>query len=182
MWEQLFGVLPPISSITTDTYKDNNLPWFNLYSELPTTNQAGQFQNVQTISEIDDIKLNLKPSENINPRNPPPCTEHASIKSVAIFRPCGHLACSQCLFSTIDQNSQCVSCKEHVIQFTGIKVGIDQKKLKLMIAIEGERSIEGVRIDESNVPNVVNLLLKEDRVSRLRGATRKHARGEEEEG
>lgn len=184
MWEQLFGVLPPNSSITADTYRDNNVKWFDLYSESPTTNQAGQFHNVQTISEIDTIKLNSAKSNNtlIDPKNPPSCSQHTSETSVAVFRPCGHLACSDCLFTTLDQESRCVSCREYVIQFIGIKMGIDRKKLELMKAMEGERTIEGVRIDQANEPNVVKLLLEEDRVSKLRGATRKHGREHEEYG
>lgn len=85
MWETLTGVVAPISRITPDTYKNNNLPWFDLYSELPSIATAGYFFNVQSLAEVDRIitrstskALKLQASTDlIDPSNPPFCKLHA---------------------------------------------------------------------------------------------------------
>lgn len=177
MWERLFGVIPPNTSISPKTYEENDLPWFNLYSELPSTEQAGQFQNMQSISEVDDILLQVALHEEIDPADPPICSKHDDKKTVAVFRPCNHLACEECLFATLDKASHCFKCETVVEDYIGFTNRIDRNKLDaLMNVMEVERNIKGVSISDQDAPNVISLILEEDKVSPLKGSSKKHQR------
>jgi len=179
MWELLTGNVCPISPIDPSTYKDNNLPWFDLYSEALATEQAGHFANVQSLAEVDAIvarSLNAeKPGraplhQLLDPAKPPPCSTHSDKLASCVYRPCGHLACDDCLFKQLDKISfdvddkksknGCDLCKSEIGLYVGFRTPVDERKLKELKAMEGEKKIKGVTVDQRKDPNVWTIPLK----------------------
>ncbi|KAL8292826.1 hypothetical protein RQP46_000520 [Phenoliferia psychrophenolica] len=180
MWEYMFGVLPPISPIDASTYQNGSLPWFDLYSETAPTLQAGNFQNVQSITEVDNlpplkkIKLETNASDLLDPRNPPSCSSSACMAKLAscVLRPCGHFACDKCLFFvTESENSACKICQVGVERFVGFASPVESRKQRKereeREAIAKEKDIVGVSIEQANDPKVWTIMLREDYAGRL---------------
>ncbi|KAI5476934.1 hypothetical protein MNV49_007035 [Pseudohyphozyma bogoriensis] len=178
LYEIMTGFLSLLSPITPDTYKENNYPWFDLYSETPATTEAGEFQNVHSLAEVDAIvSASLqKPlagraplRELLDPRHPPDCSSCADERAACVFRPCNHVACAECLFKTQEGSKVCVVCRERVARFVGFRNPVETRKLEELEAIEGEKGIKGVTVEQAKGGKVWTVMLREDRVSGLRG-------------
>ncbi|ORY74784.1 hypothetical protein BCR35DRAFT_343890 [Leucosporidium creatinivorum] len=187
LWELMTGTIAPISPISPSTYEENDLPWFDLYSEAPSTEQAGHFANVQSLTEVDAIvsksllaeKLGRVPLHQLlDPAKPPPCTSHPEKKASSVYRPCGHLACDDCLFKQLDKiaisngeksGSSCGVCGARIELYVGFRTRIDEKKIAELEAMEGEKKIKGVTVKQREDPNVWSIHLVEDRITGLHG-------------
>ncbi|KAL8290630.1 hypothetical protein RQP46_002888 [Phenoliferia psychrophenolica] len=184
MWERMFGVLPPITKIDALTYKMNSFPWFDLYSETPATKQAGHFQNVQSLAEVDRIltrslRKNLTESiaktpspEPLDPSKPPSCSKCAGKLAACVLRPCSHVACDQCLGAIVESwGTRCRICRLVVSRFVGFATPVESRKRKELEAIakeiEKEKNIVGVAVEEADDPRVWSVMLDEDRVNEL---------------
>ncbi|KAL8290558.1 hypothetical protein RQP46_002816 [Phenoliferia psychrophenolica] len=186
MWERMFGVLPPITKIDALTYKKNSFPWFDLYSETPATNQAGHFQNIQSLAEVDStlirpLKKNFTESttktpspELLDPSKPPSCSKCPGRNAACCLRPCSHVACDKCLGSIVESwGTRCLVCSLVVSRFVGFASPVESRKRKELEAIakeiEKERNIVGVTVEQVDDSKVWSIMLDEDRVNELHG-------------
>ncbi|KAJ6588408.1 hypothetical protein B0H19DRAFT_1248071 [Mycena capillaripes] len=168
-WEMITGVVCPVTPITPELYKAYDYPWFDLYDEhLPTVHPTGVFDRVCSIAKLDNAPLPAY--DMIDPRTPPSCPRHLARQSVCVSRPCAHAACSQCFGESI-MSGKCVVCAQNVAKYVGFDKPVPV--VKRGGGSEGnwweaEAQIEGV---PSGSPNVVTLMLAEDSVSKLHGAS-----------
>lgn len=178
MWEVTSGILPPISPIIPKTYKKSKLPWFDIYSEAPATGQAGHFQNVQSIADIDKIVKSsastLIPGrttlhELLDPDQPPTCSKCSEHFAACVFRPCNHVACERCLFVTQEDSERCSICSLAVERFVGFRTPVQSRKVAELEAIDREEDIVGVTVQQASEGTVRTIILDEDRVNGLRG-------------
>ncbi|KAK4700798.1 hypothetical protein P7C70_g5446, partial [Phenoliferia sp. Uapishka_3] len=175
----MYGVVAPLTTISPSTYQENELPWFDLYSEAPATNQAGDFQNVQSIAEVDEMFTNITKhvSEHsshglLDPQKPPRCSKCPRKVATCVYRPCNHFACADCLFDTQEHSEVCRRCNSQVERFVGFKNPVvDARKAKELEKelddIEKEKSITGVSVDQLGDEKAWTILLDEDKVNRL---------------
>lgn len=184
MWELMFGVLAPISKIDPSTYKANSLPWFDLYSETPATNQAGHFQNVQSLAEVDCIvtralnktliqlaaKKTPPSHELLDPLHPPLCSKCPNQLAACVLRPCTHTACAECLFAMKEGTSRCRICRLVVRNYVGFASPVETRRVKELAAIAREKEIVGVTVDQIGDKTASTVMLDEDRVNSLHGA------------
>ena len=56
----------------------------------------------------------------VNPHAPPGCSIHPSERSSCVFRPCNHVACSNCLGSAVLAGSKCPKCQAGIENFVGM--------------------------------------------------------------
>lgn len=171
MWELLTGTVAPLTPISPSTYTQSKIPWFDLYNEGPATKQAGFFQNVQSLAEVDAIVSSKILSgggatksvhdDPLDPRKPPDCSTCELKKGACVFRPCCHVACHECLRKTIDDKSKCSICGVKVERFVGFLKKVELKKLE---EIEKEKLIEGVEVGDQSAWTIH---LDADRVAKL---------------
>ncbi|KAJ7624961.1 hypothetical protein DFH06DRAFT_1142296 [Mycena polygramma] len=172
--QTITGVLCPMTPITPELYKAYRYPWFDLYDErLPTVHHKGAFSAVRSIGKLDNATC---PSYNvIDPESPPNCSRHKEVQARYVSRPCGHTGCATCLGESFLAGSgdlKCGVCAQKVEK----QVLFDKPlpKLKRGGGSEGswweaEAQIDGV---PSGSDAVITLILDEDSVSRLHGATK----------
>ncbi|KAF8208338.1 hypothetical protein K438DRAFT_322863 [Mycena galopus ATCC 62051] len=143
-------------------YKAYDYPWFSLDDEpLPTAPYGGRLNTGRSIRDLDNTPL---PSYDLlDSRSPPNCSGHPRSESWWVFRPCGHPACFECLGKSILQRT-CTTHREIARAHGNFKNPIPRVSKNSWEA----ESIEGV---PSGSPSVVVLVLDEDTVCRLHGAT-----------
>ncbi|KAJ3545748.1 hypothetical protein NMY22_g2314 [Coprinellus aureogranulatus] len=129
-WEDLTGVLPPITPITRGLYESQGIPWFKLFDDyvdsIAETSEA--LASVLPVSELDKIRsdsaVNAQDSV-VNPDAPPRCFQHALATSSCVFRPCGHAVCPLCLGHALLGGSNC-PCGSAITKFVGMKQPLPQ--------------------------------------------------------
>lgn len=157
--------------LSTDTcpsvYKSYNYPWFGLYDEhLPAADHHGAFKTIRSIGQRDDA--HLPPYDGlIDPKSPPNCFQHPKRKGESVFRPCGHIVCSECFGKTFLDGLQCVVCSQIAEQYSSFSKPMPTVKRGEGNWWEAEAQIGGV---PAGSRNVVTLMLDEDSVCKLHGA------------
>ncbi|KAK7042356.1 hypothetical protein R3P38DRAFT_3390033 [Favolaschia claudopus] len=158
LWEQITGVVCPMTPITPALYKAHKFPWYQIYDEhMPTVHPNDAFNSVRSIREVD--------SKDINPAAPPNCSKHSRRSSECVLRPCDHTVCYECLGKSVI-TSRCAVCGLNVRQRVGFKspvptLELDDSEFRM------EMHITGI---ESGSSDVTTLMLDEDSVSSLHGA------------
>ncbi|KAJ6588409.1 hypothetical protein B0H19DRAFT_1248072 [Mycena capillaripes] len=170
-WEMITGVVCPMTPITPELYKAHKYPWFDLYDEhLPAVHHPGAFNGVRSVADLDNAPL---PSYDdlTNPESPPKCPRHNMRKAVCVYRPCSHTAYSECLDESIMAGCKCGVCAKNVAKYVGFDKPVPAVKIGESEGNwwEAEVQIEGV---PSGSPGVVTLMLEEDSVSMLHGASK----------
>lgn len=127
LWETITGILPPITPITRDMYTRRGVNWYTIFDDyvdsITTVSEA--LSNVLSVTQLDGLNLAShaeSQSENlIDPDVPPGCSLHPNAMSSCVFRPCGHLACTNCLGSAMLAGSKCSKCRVGVEKFVGMQ-------------------------------------------------------------
>jgi hypothetical protein len=60
-------------------------------------------------------------------------------------------------------------CKSEIKLYVGFRTPVDERKLKELQAMEDEKKIKGVAVDQRKDPTVWTVHLEQDRVGRLHG-------------
>lgn len=153
-------------------YLASGIPWFRLYDDyIKSINHTSPvLENIASVSQIDkhkkrfSLKMKTKaraeepqppPSQSdqlIDPKFPPPCSQHPSTTSTCVFRPCGHTVCSHCLGEAMLAGSKC-SCGSPVAKF----IGIDRPLPQLSNEDPDERNEYGANFNHWNVKEIEQL-------------------------
>ncbi|KAJ7154501.1 hypothetical protein C8R46DRAFT_911393 [Mycena filopes] len=119
-WEEITGVLAPITPITTQLYAQFNLPWFSLYENFQEdiSHVSEELASLKSVSAWDEINT---PSDSalVDPDHPGDCSIHTGQITTCVFRPCGHAGCSGCLGAAMLNGSKCTTCNAHIERFVG---------------------------------------------------------------
>ncbi|KAF8838429.1 hypothetical protein BDN67DRAFT_1070734 [Paxillus ammoniavirescens] len=125
-WELITGIIAPIIPISASTYKQPNVPWFQLSDDhtLALSGDANSpLSAIKSVAQLDAEKP-AEPSDEIDPDHPPSCSNHSKIQSVCVFRPCSHTACSACLGAIMMLQMKCLTCEHKVERVVGMKDAI----------------------------------------------------------
>jgi len=180
-WELITGVLPPISPITEDTYKANNIPWYSILDDhIPSLNKVSEA--LQSIKSVDQLDVAQKTAK-IDPNCPPACAFHRQSPIVCVFRPCSHTACDACLGRALRTRSECPQCRATVIRFVGIKEPI-LNVTEYAPSESGQETwnvtasgIENLARQAAESNNVTIIHLEGDKVSGLHGDSQVKGKG-----
>ncbi|KAJ7155031.1 hypothetical protein C8R46DRAFT_910945, partial [Mycena filopes] len=119
-WEEITGILAPITPITTELYAQFNLPWFSLYENFQEdiSHVSEALASLKSVSAWDEINT---PSDSalVDPDHPGDCSIHTGQITTCVFRPCGHAGCSGCLGAAMLNGSKCTTCNAHIERFVG---------------------------------------------------------------
>ncbi|KAF8327299.1 hypothetical protein F5887DRAFT_174563 [Amanita rubescens] len=171
LWESITGVITPITPIVPGTYKEYDYPWFDLYDEhLQELQPTGRFRNLRSVRQLDTASPS-RSSDLPDPTNPPHCSTHDDSQSGCVFRPCGHYGCEGCVGWVMGGN-ECPVCGRSVARMVGYQKPIPRVNVGAGSEEDFEEKIEGIPVHaKSEAASVVTLILNEDIVSRLSGAT-----------
>ena len=126
------------------------MPWYKLfdhYVESITTGLSA-LRNVLSVTHLN--KQNSASSAGaesqldnlIDPKVPPNCSLHPSVTSPCVFRPCGHLACTNCVGSAVLAGYRCPNCQATVEKFVGMQTSLSVSQRKGGAYQEGQWSAE----------------------------------------
>ena len=108
-------------------YTRKGVNWYKIYDDYvdSVTTVSEALSNVLSVTQLDGLH-SASPAESqsenlIDPDEPPGCSLHPYAVSSCVFRPCGHLACAQCLGSTMLAGSKCSKCGDGVEKFVGMQ-------------------------------------------------------------
>ncbi|TFK29554.1 hypothetical protein FA15DRAFT_752670 [Coprinopsis marcescibilis] len=171
LWENITGVLPPITPITREMYLKYSIPWFKLYDDYVDgiTETSEALSSVISVSKFDEIRLASRSepaSGSIDPDSPPFCPKHKFTRASSIFRPCG-----LCLGTAMLGGSRCGHCGSAISRFIGMKDPIPHIAVAEEENEDGDhwdvQEIEGVSLNavQSGVLHVIHL--KQDDVGPL---------------
>lgn len=92
-FEEITGIVMPVTPISFETYTSNSFPFFDIYNEAPTK-VAGSFGNVRTVSEMDSI-FGAREDTAYNPAIPQICAVcKTRMRDCLFVTPC----CAKTLF------------------------------------------------------------------------------------
>ena len=108
-------------------YTRRGVNWYKIFDDyvdsITTVSEA--LSNVLSVTQLDEqnsASVAENQSENlIDPNVPPGCSLHPNAMSSCVFRPCGHLACTNCLGSAMLAGSKCSKCRVGVEKFVGMQ-------------------------------------------------------------
>ena len=113
-------------------YIRNGANWYKLFDDYvdSITVVSEALSNVLSVTQLDE--KNSASSESagsqlpdlIDPKAPPGCSIHPRAKSSCVFRPCSHVACSNCLGSAMLAGSKCPKCLAGIEKFVGMQTPI----------------------------------------------------------
>src|SRR6266550_1734166 len=164
-----------LADVLSSAYKKYDYPWFDLYDEhLQELQPTGRFRILQSIRQLDTSRTSQS-SDLPDPTHPPRCSTHSRSQSGCVFRPCGHYGCEGCVGRVIMGGNECPVCGRAVARMVGFQKPIP--RVNVGAGSEGdwwsvEEKIEGIPVHaKSEAASVITLVLDEDNVSRLSGAT-----------
>jgi hypothetical protein len=167
-WQWVTGVLPPISSISADTSKSNDIPWYSIFNDhISSQNMIPQvLSDVRSATQIEPTKS----TADIGPDRA--CALHSHYPGVCVFRPCSHTACDACLGKALRMGSKCLKCSAAVVSFVGVEEPIPQVVEcastdggQAAWRITGMEDLERQTVDANNV-TIIHL--EDDNVSGLK--------------
>ena len=100
--------------------------WYKLFDDYvdSITVVSEALSNVLSVTQLDEQNLASSAQSQlpdlIDPNTPPGCSNHPSASSSCVFRPCSHVACSNCLGSAILAGSKCPKCRAGIEKFVGM--------------------------------------------------------------
>ena len=104
--------------------------WYKLFDDYvdSITVVSEALSNVLSVTQLDEQNP-TSPARSqlpdlIDPHAPPGCSIHPSAVSSCVFRPCSHVACSNCLGSAILAFSKCPKCRAGIEKFVGMQTPI----------------------------------------------------------
>jgi len=107
-------------------YIRNGVNWYKLFDDYveSITVVSEALSNVLSVTQLDEQNpvssaLNQSP-DLIDPYAPPGCPIHPSERSSCVYRPCSHVACSNCLGSAVLAGSKCPKCQAGIERFVGM--------------------------------------------------------------
>jgi len=118
-----------MTPITRDMYTQNGVPWYKLFDDYveSVTTGPSALSNVRSVTQLDEENsASFAGAESqldnlIDPKSPPDCSFHPSTTSSCVFRPCGHLACTNCVGSAVLSGYKCPKCQAGVDKFVGMQ-------------------------------------------------------------
>ena len=112
-----------LTPITREMYTWNGVNWYKLFDDyVDSINVVPEaLSNVLSVMQLDE--QNPASSDIIDPYVPPGCSILPSKRS-CVFRPCSHVACSNCLGSTVLAGSKCPKCQAEIKKFVGMQTPI----------------------------------------------------------
>lgn len=172
------GTLAPPTSVTRLQYMCRKIPWFGLYDEhIPSISQGGQFQNVQSIDEIDYQMRRVKRARlmpgseerEFDRDRLPQCD--VCLKGIAcvVLRPCSHCVCGTCLSKTALGGTTCLKCSTRIFGYVGFAtparniISSDDPAFKITDVF-----IDAPLAEDVNHSSVITLHLSEDEPTGLR--------------
>ncbi|KAH7927431.1 hypothetical protein BV22DRAFT_1193589 [Leucogyrophana mollusca] len=171
-WEVITGVVAPITPVTAEAYRRNNVPWFSLSDDhMAGLQSSGPLSSVKSVAQLDQEK-HIQSGGDIDPNKPPGCSLHNRSPSACVFRPCSHTACNTCLGTAMMKRMQCPMCSAKIARIVGmteavpqvVESGDDEGTLAWDVA-----QIEELAITASDSRNISIIHLEEDRVPPLHG-------------
>jgi hypothetical protein len=152
LWEAITGILPPITPITREMYTQNGVPWYKLFDDYveSVTTGPSALSNVLSVMQLDEENsASFAGAESqidnlIDPKAPPNCSlQHPSATSPqCVFRPCGHLACTNCVGSAVLAGYKCPNCQATVEKFIGMQTPLPVPQKRGGAYQEGQWSAE----------------------------------------
>ncbi|TEB27289.1 hypothetical protein FA13DRAFT_1816431 [Coprinellus micaceus] len=125
LWEELTGVLPPVTPVTREMYTRHSVPWYKLFDDYAESiaEISKDLTSVRSVSALDKASANVSYKAEgpvIDPDAPPPCFQHRRSVSSCVFRPCGHAACADCIGPALLRGCLC-SCGIKIARFVGTR-------------------------------------------------------------
>ena len=139
-----------MTPITRDMYTQNGVPWYKLFDDYVESVTIGPsaLSNVLSVTQLDEENsASFTGAESqldnlIDPEAPPNCPLHSSASSSCVFRPCGHLACTNCVGSAVLAGYKCPKCQAGVEKFVGMQTPLPVSRNNDGTYQEGEWSTE----------------------------------------
>ena len=104
--------------------------WYKLFDDYvdSITVVSEALSNVLSVTQLEEQNT-VSSAENhlpdlIDPEAPPGCSIHPRSRSSCVFRPCSHVACSNCLGSAMLAGSKCPKCQAGIEKFVGMQTPI----------------------------------------------------------
>ena len=131
-------------------YTQNGVPWYKLFDDYVESVTIGPsaLSNVLSVTQLDEENsASFAGAESqldnlIDPKAPPNCPLHSSALSSCVFRPCGHLACTNCVGSAVLAGYKCPKCQGGVEKFVGMQTPLPVSRNNDGTYQEGEWSTE----------------------------------------
>ena len=111
-------------------YTRNGVKWYKLFDDYvdSITVVSEALSNVLSVTQLDEqnqaSSTQSQLPDLIDPNAPPDCSIHFRARSSCVFRPCGHVACSNCLGSAMLAGSKCPKCQAGIEKFVGMQTPI----------------------------------------------------------
>ena len=104
--------------------------WYKLFDDYvdSITVVSESLSNVLSVTQLDQqnqvSSVRSQLPDLIDPKAPPGCSSHPGARSSCVFRPCSHVACSNCLGSAMLAGSKCPKCQAGIEKFVGMQTPI----------------------------------------------------------
>jgi len=111
-------------------YIRNGVNWYKLFDDYvdSITVVSEALSNILSVTQLDEqnpaSSAQSQLPDLIDPHAPPGCSIHPSARSSCVFRPCSHVACSNCLGSAMLAGSKCPKCRAGIEKFVGMQTPI----------------------------------------------------------
>ena len=118
--------------------------WYKLFNDYvdSITAVSEALSNVLSVTQLDEknqaSSTQSQSPDLIDPKAPPGCSIHPRARSSCVFRPCSHVACSNCLGSAMLADSKCPKCGAGIEKFVGM-----QKPIPVISQNTGNTDQEG---------------------------------------
>ena len=125
--------------------------WYKLFDDYvdSITVVSEALSNVLSVTQLDEqnpaSSVRSQLPDLIDPNSPPGCSIHPTAVSSCVFRPCSHVACSNCLGSAMLAGSKCPKCRAGIEKFVGMQTPIPViSQNRGSTGQEGEWSVEEI--------------------------------------